>query len=301
MVPIVRRVTYPPEMGVIVSVDVRPNQVVPAGFDLLELYNHELFAKYRGLLEHINGVQAELEPARQAAEKQDATGQEKIKYLELKSDLAKSREERDAIYRGLNFRGDRSGRFIVKAPEFTTEENKLRTDYRMMKGLDHGSPGRWTILNHEVKEALDGKRVEPTTPLLRLGDKEGGWEIELLIPQKYSYQVQKAFVTLDVDVLDVDLKVRSEPTRTFKGRLHRNRVGAEAQPNRDDNNEAEPVVIAYVSLDDEGILEKDRVPLDLRTSGIEVLAKVRCGEARLGYALFYGVWEFICEKVLFSF
>ena len=67
-------------------------------------------------------------------------------------------------------------------------------------------------------------------------------------------------------------------------------------------NEPEPVVLAYVSLDHPDIAEEDRVPVKLRTtSGIEVLAKVRCGDAAMGYSLFYGVWEFLCEKVLFAF
>ena len=142
----------------------------------------------------------------------------------------------------------------------------------------------------------------PSLPLLRLGDPDSGWEVELKIPQKHLYQVYAGFKRLGVNALDVDLKVRSEPTRTFKGKLHRSRIGGQADPQRDDNNEPEPVVTAYVTLDDESIPEEDRVPMELRTtSGIEVLAKVRCGDAAMGYSLFYGVWDFLCEKVLFLF
>jgi hypothetical protein len=36
-------------------------------------------------------------------------------------------------------------------------------------------------------------------------------------------------------------------------------------------------------------------------SGTDVRAKVRCGPHALGYALFYGVWEFFYEKVVFFF
>jgi hypothetical protein len=32
-----------------------------------------------------------------------------------------------------------------------------------------------------------------------------------------------------------------------------------------------------------------------------VVAKVRCGDHAMGYSLFYGVWEFIYEKVVFFF
>ena len=95
--------------------------------------------------------------------------------------------------------------------------------------------------------------------------------------------------------------MRTEPTRTFRGKLKLDRIGGEAVPQRDDNNEPEPVVTAYVELDHPDIPMEDRVPLELRTTGTEVLTKIRCGDARLGYTLFYGVWEFLCEKVLFAF
>src|SRR5262249_4696840 len=98
-----------------------------------------------------------------------------------------------------------------------------------------------------------------------------------------------------------DLLVRSDPTRTFKGILYKNRIGGEAKPQKDDNNENEPVVTAYVSIHDDAIPEEYRIPRDLLVTGTEVVSKVRCGNAALGYSLFYGVWEFICEKVLFSF
>ena len=35
------------------------------------------------------------------------------------------------------------------------------------------------------------------------------------------------------------------------------------------------------------------------TSGVAVTAKIRCGSAPAGYSLFYGVWEFLYEKVWF--
>jgi len=40
---------------------------------------------------------------------------------------------------------------------------------------------------------------------------------------------------------------------------------------------------------------------NLLLTGTEVVAKVRCGDHAMGYSLFYGVWEFIYEKVVFFF
>jgi hypothetical protein len=140
--------------------------------------------------------------------------------------------------------------------------------------------------------------------LLRLGDQQGEWEVELKIPQKHIGQVKKAFTYLGTDELDVDLLVRSEPTTVYKGKLHIKSIAGEATPNKDDNNEAEPVVVAWVRLSGDGIPKGYCLPEqapELLVADTEVHAKIRCGDHRMGYSLFYGVWEFFYEKVVFFF
>src|SRR5262249_42518442 len=119
--------------------------------------------------------------------------------------------------------------------------------------------------------------------------------------QKHISQVLNAFGREKTDVLDVDFLLRSDPTRTYKGKLFRDRIAGEATPNRDDNNESEPYVLAYVSVDHPDIDPAYRLPNASLVSGTEVHAKVRCGDHALGYSLFYGVWEFLYEKVGFFF
>ena len=63
----------------------------------------------------------------------------------------------------------------------------------------------------------------------------------------------------------------------------------------------EPVVLASVRLDGPDIPEAERIPRDLLVTGTEVHTKIRCGDRPLGYSLFYGVWEFAYEKVVFFF
>jgi hypothetical protein len=60
-------------------------------------------------------------------------------------------------------------------------------------------------------------------------------------------------------------------------------------------------VVAFVNIDDKDIDPAYRLPRELLLSGTEVHAKVLCGDHRLGYSLFYGVWEFFYEKVVFFF
>ena len=49
------------------------------------------------------------------------------------------------------------------------------------------------------------------------------------------------------------------------------------------------------------IEEGDRLPTELLVTGGEVHSRIRCGNYAMGYSLFYGVWEFLYEKVVFFF
>jgi hypothetical protein len=69
----------------------------------------------------------------------------------------------------------------------------------------------------------------------------------------------------------------------------------------DANNESEPIVYAWVRVDGDDIPEADRLPAELLLTSTEVHAKVRCGQHALGYTLFYGVWEWFYEKIVFFF
>jgi len=140
---------------------------------------------------------------------------------------------------------------------------------------------------------------------MRLGDKTGGWELELKIPQRHVNQLLRAFDDEPDPHLMVDILVTSRPTSIFKGVLYKSKISGEAAPNRDDHNETNPVVIAYVSLDDPLIPQDERLTQedarDLLVTGVEVHTKIRCRSHPMGYSLFYGLWEFIYEKVVFFF
>jgi hypothetical protein len=95
--------------------------------------------------------------------------------------------------------------------------------------------------------------------------------------------------------------VKSDPTHSYKGRLKRSFIGGEAVPQKDDNNESEPVTAARVRIRGNDIPEAEQIPSQLLHTGTEVRGKVRCGNHRMGYSLFYGVYEFVYEKIVFFF
>jgi hypothetical protein len=234
---------------------------------------------------------------------------------QLKTDIENARRQADASDRlfqssqnpseHMKLKGERDN-FLFMAQRKSQELARMR-QRTQSEDLPSGqfwlrSPMEGTILNWGFRETLTDKDVRPSDPLLRIGSEKQRWEIELKIPQKHIGQVLAAFHSKDPDAeLDVDVLLATDPTRTFKGKLARRKIGGEASPNRDDANESDPVVWASVRIDGKDIRAGDQIRGDKLVPGAEVHAKIRCGQHAMGYSLFYGLWEFFYEKVVFFF
>jgi hypothetical protein len=301
LLPEERTHVFSPGKGYIDEIDIKPGQQVRPLQKLVKLLDFDLAKDILTLDSEIEGARKQFA----VVESQLANptpGQDQLD-LELKrAEYAnaytfKSRQ-RDRMLKAYGIAADQNGAFWLTAPEFPPGAAAGDTE------------PLWTVLTPDFRETLQRRPVEPKDPVLRLGNKEGPWEVEVKIPQKHIGQILYAFEYLDTDTLDVDLILRSKPTHTWRGRLHKDKIANQADPHKDDNNEAEPVVLAWVRIvpiidaqhPDGDIPEGMRVPDDeLKTTGIEVKAKVRCGQHKMGYSLFYGVWEFFYEKVVFFF
>lgn len=192
-------------------------------------------------------------------------------------------------------RPDRAGHFFLKAPPFTNEQ-ALRLSRK-----------EWTVLNYNFEE-MKGSTVKSQDKLLWLGAKDGPWEVEIKIPQKNIGKVFEAFNGDHKKELDVDFLLRSDAVRVYKGKLRLDRIGGEALANKEDKDEAEPTVLAYVRIDNDD-LDPDQkkidpaylLPHDMAPPGTEVHGKIYCDNYPMGFSLFYGVFEFVYEKVVFFF
>jgi hypothetical protein len=170
------------------------------------------------------------------------------------------------------------------------------------------SPKAGIVLSSDFRETLRGRFVKEDEQLLRIGfvsptqDDLSDWEIELKIPQKNVGQVLAAFPPGEAQAeLDVDLLLVSEPTRTYKGKLTRFRIAPQASMDKNAHDEPEPMVVAWVRVAGDDIPAESQLPPGRLVTGTEVHARIRCGNHAMGYSLFYGVWEFIYEKIVFSF
>jgi hypothetical protein len=286
---------YSPGKGYIDDIDVQPGAEVRPGQRLVKLSDFDLAKQLMELEGEIEGarrslawVDAELaHPSGGAANVADL----ELKKLEYENTREVKSRLRQKMLRQFGVTTDQNGAFWLAAPEFP-EGVRAAADKEPL----------WTVLTPDFRETLKRRPVDPKDPVLRLGNKAGRWEVEIKIPQKHIGQVLYAFDYLNTDKLDVDLIVRSDPTHTYRGVLERGKIANQADPHKDDNNEAEPVVLAWVRIAGDDIPEGMRVPEKLmQTSDTEVKAKIRCGRHKMGYSLFYGVWEFFYEKVVFFF
>src|SRR5262249_17789875 len=290
--PKTRRFIYSPAPAHAPRFAVAPRDTVRENQNLILMYDLSLHRQLVQLSKDIDAAQKQIDVLGQQLTGATISSDSLKISTEIGSQTATrdaKLKERDALIRRTNSDPRRPGYFWIRAPEFPS--NMDPTD----------EPPQWTILSADFKETLGDKEVKPSDQLLRVGFKDGHWEIELKIPQKHIGQVLAAFGNDEEKELDVDILLRSEPTSKWKGKLKRSGIAGEARVERDDNNESEPVVLAWVRIDGSDIPEENRIPADRRVTGTEVRAKIHCGNRRLGYSLFYGVWEWFYEKIVFFF
>lgn len=288
VLPVVRRVVYTPTPGTIEQFLVRPNEDVSEGQALATMYDSNLFSKYRQLDAEMRAAEIEaadlegrIESERASADKQALRSQAALQRATQES----KRLEINELVKRTNMLRARPGYFQLLAPFMSSEERRQLRE------------GRWHVLTSNFQEKR-GSEVKPNEPIMRLGAIDGPQEIELKIPQKHIGQVLRAFDRMKTDTLEVDFLPLGSTMTLYKGILQRDKIGGEATPETEDTQDAEPYVLAYVDIEHGKIPEGYRAPARM-TSGTEIRAKILCGNARAGYSLFYGVWEFLYEKVWF--
>ena len=350
LLPVQRSSVYSPIEGRVEEIKpgLKSGTKVTKGQELFVMFSIELAQKIGELQADINALEARINPnMTKGGDGPDKGGNDNMQMKEaivarkMKMDMLQKHQERaNAIL-------NRPGFFKIVAPR---------------DGI---------VLSDDFRDTLLGRQVKPSDPLLLIGftdsdnPQRSDWEIKLKIPQKHVGQVLRAYEGLPRGAeLDVDVLVMSQPDAgSFRAKLRKDRIASQANVQKDDNNEAEPVVLAWArveaiyKLTDKGLAElnvpkdvaakleplkgkqydnrktfegvlrrylnaderkqyeqrvlaqacRDDIPLDMQIppglllSGSEVHSRIRCGSHPMGYSLFYGVWEFLYEKIVFFF
>jgi hypothetical protein len=287
---------YPPMEGQVREIKVRSGDRIKPDSTLVELFSADLLKKITEAEGQLNAALSTKGDYDRILSNggltTDAEAQYRSQQGSANSTVIAKQRELEALRKTYNAVQDRPGAFRSSAPR-----------------LDVGIPGDWQVLNSDQRSELLNRIVRGNEPLMRLGAVDGPWRVELKIPQRNIGHIARAFSTeglhkkdaLGKKYLDVDVLLTSRPDTKFPGRLYDEDMSKEAIPNRDDHNESEGIVSSPVRVNLEEFGAAGQIPPELRVAGVEVHARVRCGEHALGYSLFHGVWEWFYEKVIFFF
>jgi hypothetical protein len=119
---------------------------------------------------------------------------------------------------------------------------------------------------------------------------QGPWEIELYIPEDNLGHVREGLHRSPDGTVTVDVLLTSRPDQVFRARLAKSGLGGETLVR---NNAV--VVPARVEIIDTELLGQ----LDTLPVGVELRARIHCGNRPLGYVLFCDLMEFFFEHVWF--
>lgn len=287
--------------GTIAKITARPGDKLFPGDPVAELFDAELEKRYTELYSELTKAESTISAASQllANERLDQT--QKFRY---EQDLAQAQLTAASVKSSIKALDDA----YYAIPGRTPGWFYARTDQFNPRLKRPVGASKWTVVNDERKETLQGRTIRPNEEILRVGNLEGAWQVECKIPQRNVGQIMRAFADPKMHkldngrpYLDVDILLASMPDSSFLGRLYKEDLAAEAVPNRDEHDENEPVVTAYIKLNLDDIPPEKRVPEQHFVTGLEVRTRIRCGDHSLGYSMFHGVWEWFYEKVVFFF
>ncbi|MDB5309910.1 MAG: hypothetical protein JWO38_4112 [Gemmataceae bacterium] len=292
---------YAPREGQVRTIRVKPGDKLDKDFTVVELFDEKLQTEYQQLLSQRRDNEGTYKGATEALRRGNLRPED-IAQLTAKQDTAAetikaTTDMMRRLDREFNTSTQDLGLFRARVPDF---------DPRLKRPA---GVSRWTVLNDDrLREVLLGRTVRPNEELMRVGNLEGTWQIELKVPQRNIGQIMRAFADPNQHklengrpYLEVDVMLRSMADTHYLGRLYKDEMGAEAVPNKNEHDENEPVVTAYVKLNLDTIPADKRIPESMFVTGLEVSTRIRCGDKALGYSLFHGVWEWFYEKVVFFF
>jgi len=278
---------YPPWPGAVVDIPagLASGSRVTKGQPLMTLFDLELAEKITKMQTEIATLATEINAPPTKPEPGGASSSPDTVNIE------KAKITRREVIKNLNRLKDRTNADLNRPGFFTIV-----------------SPKTGIILSSDFRENLLGRNVKPGDPLIRVGATDAvnpnvnEWEIELKIPQKHVGQVLRAFDKLKPgEELEVDVMFLSHTTTCYRARLAKDKIAAQANAQKDEHNENEAVVLAKARISGAGIPRDWQITSAQLLSGSEVHTRIRCGNRAMGYSLFYGVYEFTYEKIIFPY
>jgi competence ComEA-like helix-hairpin-helix protein len=249
---------FPPREIQVRDVRVKPGDKIDPGYEVAAGYSSQFEEEYSKAMRELAEANAQVAAATTQLSQTNLREEDKL-HAQTERNTAQTRVDRalqdirtmDKQYN--DNKPNRPGYVRAVAPPF--DANLARTF----------GASRWTVLNDDRRENLVGRTLRPNEEIVRIGNLEGAWQIKLDIPQRNVGQVLRAFNDADAyfvendpqkgtrKYLKVDVLLSSQSDASYEGWLYRDEMNAEAVPNKNEHDENEPVVSAYVKLNVPGI------------------------------------------------
>lgn len=259
--PVLRDDVFAEQGGKIIDVAVRTDQVIEKNDVLLRLESSDL---------KIDVVRLQ---GRLAAAEEQILGIERDLALGSRLSLQQQEEREDELLQ------------LREAAE--NYRHELALFQQQSVRMTVRSPRRGQVVTWKVRHHLANRTVEKGQRLLTIADPDGGWEIELDVPEKRMCHLTPAFrqARAEGEELKATFMLATHPGREFEGTVVHISPVAEV---RGDVGNAVRVRVA---------IEADDLP-ELR-DGSKVSARIHCGERAVGYVIFHDLIETVWSKVLF--
>jgi uncharacterized protein (TIGR03067 family) len=260
---------YPPHEGQVRKVRVKAGQKIAPGHECVTLYSPALENAYgRAWREGIEAGAAAAacdkllsEPGVREADRLRARTERKTAEWRIE----KATHDLKALEALYGCKPTEPGVFSAIAPQAVT---------RAGEGAFH-----WTVLNDDRRENLLDRTVRPSEELLRVGDLEGAWHVEVIISQRDLGRVLTAFLDPRQHAVESDpvrgkrkylvaeVRLANQPDTAYEGRLYRDELADEVVPNRGAGPDS--VMLASVKIDAGGIPKGHLVPRHQYVVGLE--------------------------------
>jgi len=260
LLPQVRREVFANIDGEVIDVYVKENQVVAEGDPLLALRNPD--------------IEIELE---------ELQGQIQVKIREfgrLKAQLKERRSIQD--------RGERAA-LETQTYELETELANLNRKFELKKeraaDLVVKAPIAGTVVSWEVEKMLRARPVMTGQVLMEIADLTQPQYLELRMPEKREGHLDEYIASTNVEELEVEYILASDPDATLPARLPIENISLRAE-----SDEEHGAIIKMKALPDQAPLT------DLEPSpGTRFTADVKCGRRASGFVLLHEVYEWACK------
>jgi hypothetical protein len=182
--------------------------------------------------------------------------------------------------------------------EMEFERDHWKTRYEILSSriskLTVTSPIDGTVNTWDVKKQLLRRPLMRGQEIMRISDPKGPWELEVHLPEKRVGHLIRAMNERKAEdpnrPLTVSFVLKSNPSERFEGTLTKVQACAEYDELNGQN------FLLKVKIEKDELIQKLNKELK---QGTEVIAKVECGRASVGYALFHEAWEWL-QTMMFS-